>query len=77
MVECIYFIQDTVVDNDGGYIPCIAERDMPGYHKTDWNWGKDKEIAQSIADEKNLRMGYTPKESLLIMFSSMRAEREY
>ena len=67
-----YFIQDTVLDTDGGFIPCIAVRGEQGFHKTDWNWGTDREIAEQIAEEKNAAMGVSPKDAIMIVMSTMR-----
>lgn len=71
----VYFIQETVRDKDGGFIPCIAEENSPGYWKTDWNWGSDRETAQKFCDQKNANLGFTPEEAYLIQLSSMRPLR--
>jgi hypothetical protein len=43
--------------NKQGYIPCIIKEGIKGYFRTDWNWGKDKKIAEQIAIERNDVMG--------------------
>jgi len=70
MKSC-YFIQETVKDKDGGYIPCIAVENERGYYKTDWNWGDNLELARQCADDKNNAMGISPREAYLIVLSSM------
>ena len=72
MARMVYFIMETVVDENGNYIPCIAVEGERGYHKTNWQWGTDLETAEGCADELNKRMGYSKKESLLIQLGSMR-----
>ena len=67
----VYFINQLVRADDGGYIPCIAVENEPGFYKTDWNWGSDLDLAWQYADEKNKAMGYTPEEVCRIVFSSM------
>jgi len=66
-----YFILQTQITDSGEYIPCIAEEGTQGYFKTDWSWGSDIDIAESIADEKNDRMGISKKEALKIVAKSM------
>lgn len=71
-MRTIYFIQETVKDKDGQYIPCIAVEGETGYHLTDWKWGSNKTVAQSIADDKNAIMGTDVKEAMIIQLSTMR-----
>ena len=70
MSELAYFIQDTVRADDGGYIPCIAERDVAGYTPTNWNWGPDREIAEQLVKERNERLGITELEATEIVVST-------
>ena len=67
----VYFIMETVRAEDGGYIPCIATEGEGGYHETDWNWGRDKEIAQELCDKRNERMGIEPREAMRIQLRTM------
>lgn len=69
----VYFICETVLAEDGGFIPCIAEEGLPGFYKTDWNWGTDREMAEQIANQKNEAMGFTPKQAIKVVLSSMNA----
>lgn len=71
MAKSVYFILPTVKDIDGGYIPCIAIEDEPGYYKTNWNWGESLEIAEECARQKNLALGISEKEAFKIVLSSM------
>lgn len=68
----VYFINELKRDANGGYIPCIAVEDEPGYYPTDWNWGTDLEFAKELANEMNIKMGYYRKEAMLIQLSTMR-----
>lgn len=68
----VYFINELERAADNGFIPCIAVEGESGYYKTDWNWGADFALAQKICDEKNLAMGFTPREAMLIQLSTMR-----
>ncbi len=70
--RAVYFIMETEVAEDGGYIPCIAVEGETGFYHTDWNWGPDLELARKFADEKNAQLGFTPKEAMLIQLGTMR-----
>ena len=73
MTDSCYFIQETVRDEDGGYIPCIAIRNEAGFYKTDWNWGDDLEIAKQCAKDKNEAMEMSEREVAEIVLSSIGA----
>lgn len=68
----VYFVMQTVTDDNGNYIACIAVEGEKGYYKTDWEWGNDWEIANQIADDRNANLGYTKKDAMLIQLSTMR-----
>jgi len=72
----VYFMQATVKDDEGNYVPCIAVEGESGYYRTDWEWGPDWEEANEICDEMNERMGYTKLEALKIQLSTMGLGRE-
>lgn len=67
----VYFINQLVRAEDGGYIPCIAVEGEQGYYRTDWNWGKDLDLAERIATEKNEAMGYDKRTAMLIQLGTM------
>jgi len=67
----VYMILQTVKNKNGEYIPCIAVENEKGYNLTDWAWGKDFQIAENIASEKNQKMGYTEKEVFQVILSTM------
>ena len=73
-MKSVYVILETERDGDGGYIPCIAIEGEFGYHKTDWNWGTDLDIAQKCCDEKNEKLGFSPKEAFEIVLGTMRTK---
>ena len=65
-----YFIMETETRN-GEYIPCIVEENEAGYHRTDWLWGKDIDIARQCATDKNEALGLTQADVDIIVSSSM------
>lgn len=67
-----YFVTDFAKDEEGNYIPCIAEEGTPGYWRTDWNWGSDLAQAEKFASLKNQALGLTDRDAFLIQVSSMR-----
>lgn len=67
----VYFIQETVKNPEGGFIPCIAIEGESGYYPTDWDWGTDLELAESCAKFKNDRMGIDDKEAAKIILETM------
>jgi hypothetical protein len=67
----VYFVLETERD-ENGYIPLIAVKGESGYYKTDWHWNCTFEIAEKLCDDKNTKLGYTPKEAMLIQLSTMR-----
>lgn len=72
----IIFIMETERDEDGQYIPCIAEEGVYGYSRTDWRWGTDLDQAREFANNRNERMGIGLKEATLIQISTMRREKK-
>ena len=72
MSRKVYFIQETVTDRDGNYIPCVAVENILGFYRTDWDWGSDFNEAQLIADRMNERLGITKHEATTIQLSTMR-----
>jgi hypothetical protein len=72
MDDLVVFVSEFAKDDDGQFIPCIAKRGERGYWKTDWRWGKDWELAKRLADERNERAGFTQKQAMEIVLSSMR-----
>jgi hypothetical protein len=63
----------TVVDEQGRIIPCIAVENQQGYYKTDWRWGTDWEMARGLAREYNDKLGLTEQDVIEIQLSTMRA----
>ena len=72
MARKAYAILETVRNDAGEFIPCIAVEGENGYHKTDWTWGKDFDTAQEIADQKNESLGLSKQEAFLIILSTMK-----
>ncbi len=58
----------------GEFIPCIVREGERGFYTTNWVWGKDREKAQQIADECNLRAGITKEVAMQLTLESMREE---
>ncbi len=67
-----YFILDTEKDADGNFIPCIAKEWEPGYSRTSWNYGKDRDLAEETVETLNLRIGITEKDAAVIVATTMR-----
>ncbi len=70
-----YFIQHTVKDEKGNYIPCIAIEGESGFYKTDWQWGNDYELANDTAKLMNSKLGISEQDALEIVLSSMFAKK--
>jgi hypothetical protein len=71
-----YFILDTEKDANGNFIPCIAKEREPGYSRTSWNYGKDRDMAEETVETLNLRMGITDKEAARIVATTMGKTRK-
>jgi hypothetical protein len=65
-----YFIQETVKDEEGEYIPCVAVEGEKGYYKTDWHWGKDRELAEHCCEVKNAGLGVKKMDAYQIVMST-------
>lgn len=65
-------ILETEKDQRGEYIPCIVKEGEQGYYLTDWKWGKDKTIAEKLADDYNTKLGLSKKEVMQLTLESMR-----
>ena len=67
-----YYLDESMRNAKDEFVPCVIVENEPGYHPTDWTWGKDIEIARQCVREKNEKLGVTPKRMLEIVDSSMR-----
>ncbi len=67
----VYFINESVTNRNGEYIPCIAIEGVSGYYRTDWYWGKDLKLAEECAEGKNEIRGISREEAIKIVFSTM------
>ncbi len=65
-------IFDSEKDRHEEYIPCIVKEGKQGYFLTNWRWGKDKDVAQKLADNYNARLGISKEEVKQLTFESMR-----
>ncbi len=74
----VFAIIETSKDGDGNYVPVIVEEHKAGYREMDYEWGKDKKLAQECADDKNLKLGIGQAEAHTIIECSMfpNADRE-
>lgn len=70
-----YFVSQTIVDENGQIVPCIALENEPGYYRTNWTWGTDLALAEECAAEKNSQLGLTLAEANRIVLSSMGERR--
>ena len=67
-----YFVNQAITNEKGEFIPCIAVEGERGYHKTDWAWGTDFELAQTCAIEMNEKIGINKLEAAKIVTGTMR-----
>jgi hypothetical protein len=68
----VYIIQEIARDEQTGeYIPCLVVPGEHGYHKTDWRWGTDYEIAWELANDRNTLLGYIPEQVAKIVLDNM------
>ncbi len=63
-------------DHKDGYHPSIVKENESGHYRTDFNWGPDLLVAQTLAKEVNAEMGLTPEDVTVIIASSMTAESQ-
>lgn len=78
-------ILDISRDRDGGFIPCLIIEGEPGHFplsgqgefSTPWNWGKDREKAQTLADERNKVQGLSKEDVKKLVFYSLFPDGEY
>ena len=73
----VYFVNQATTDKDGNLIVCIAKEGEIGYYLTDWIWGKDYDFANMLCDEKNMAMGISPAEAMIIQLRTMREKSYY
>jgi hypothetical protein len=69
--NAVYIILDDQKTTDGEYIPCIVVEGRKGYNLTDWKWGKDKAIAERLADERNSVLGFNKEAVQDMKYKSM------
>lgn len=70
-MEVIYYVSESITNENGEIIPVIIKEGEKGYYKTDWLWGKDIKIAEECAREKNEKLGLSSKEVDRIILQSM------
>ena len=71
ITKMAYFIQDTVKTDDDKFIVCIVKEGESGFYKLDYDWGKDKDVAQELCDEVHGKLGISPKEACWMVIRSM------
>lgn len=71
-VRTAYFVLPTQRSDDGQLIALIAVEDHSGFYRTDWLWGRDLDVAEQIAREKNKALGISEEEAIRIQLSTMR-----
>ena len=75
----VYFVQQTVRDEDGNLIVCCAIEGQKGYRlmggqgefAAPWTWGKDYEEAMKVAEKSNAEMGIDTEQMHRIICSTM------
>jgi hypothetical protein len=68
----VFFLDQSMTDADGNFVPSLVEEGQPGHTPTNYRWGTDWEVAKAARDESNRRLGIEPNEALLIIAESMR-----
>jgi len=71
-VRSAYFLIDTMQDRHGNFIPVIAVEGIHGNFSTVWQFGKDKQRAESIIEELNASLGLTMSDVYQIRLSTMK-----
>lgn len=72
-----YFLNPNEKTDSGEFIPCIAVEGVEGYHRTDWTWGTDEDIAVQCVHEKNERLGLSREDAETIVLSTMPSGAPY
>ena len=68
-----YYISPITADENDEFLCCIVEEDEPGYHVTDWHYGKSLKFAEEVVQKMNKeKLGLTPMDVSNIIASSMR-----
>lgn len=67
-------IVDDQKTKKGEYIPCIVKEEEQGYWLTSWHWGKDRDVAQKLADDYNARLELSKEEVMQLTLESMRED---
>ena len=67
-----YFIDKSMIDDNGDYSPVIIVEEEAGYYQTDWNLGSDYTCVQDFINIRNTRLGLSQVEVDAIVISSLR-----
>jgi hypothetical protein len=65
-----------IPNENGEFTVAIVIEKEAGYYLTDWEWGKDRKLAEEVCQQKNERLGISEDEALVIVLSSMYAPKE-
>lgn len=66
-----FFVLQSITDENGEFIACIAREGEKGYFKTDWLWGKDFAIAEECAKGRNTIRNISEDEAAQIVAITM------
>ena len=67
-----YFVLESITNDKGDFVPCIAVEGEKGYNLTDWAWGNDYGVADRLAIGRNEKMGIDKTEAMKIIASTIR-----
>jgi hypothetical protein len=69
----VYYIDQTMTDENGQYVPALVEENEPGYSPTTYKWGTDYAKARQWVDEANEKLGIDHVTAMKIVASSIAA----
>lgn len=69
--DIAFFILDNERDEHGEFWVLLAERGKPGYARTDWHWGTDRELAEQLCRERNERIGLSEQDVAVLIASTL------
>lgn len=71
-----YFIDETMCNDEGEWIPAVVEEYQSGYSQTNWTWKCTFEKAKEYIKDMNSKLGLTELDAWKIVASSMGASNE-
>ncbi len=66
-----YYLDETLMNKDGNYQPSVVKEGEPGHYPTNWDYGRDYELALQCVQVQNEKLGLTQTDVEHIVGSSM------